>query len=572
MTSRQRQMSVQQILRNPFLAFPGILATVALASVAINLLMLTGPFFMLQVYDRVLPSNSPETLVALLVLVVILYTGLGVLELGRSRVLSRMSTRFALQLRETLLQAVMQVSLRKRQADQSAVGDFNRIAAFMGGPALSALFDGPLMIIYLVVLYFIHHYLFLLALVAALLLFAIAVLNHLLSRKPQQHAAQASSRMSTFFSSILRNMEVVRALGMTKPLQQRLHALHDRSLWWDAKTRDVVALLGSTSKALRLFLQSAMLALGAWLVLQQEISAGAMIMGTILLGRALQPVEQSIVHWRGFQQYRTALDNLRRFFQSYDEVKHPVTVPDTKPTGHLEVRELHVAAPGMKRPWLMNINFSLRPGQVLWVRGSNGSGKTMLARALAGVWAPAAGEIRLDGADIRIWPPEKLARLMGYLPQEPQLLAGSIAENICRFDPQAREEDIIEAARRAFVLDAIKAAGGFDRDVGPDGQYLSGGMRQRVALARAFYGNPLFYILDEPFANLDEQGQKALLQALKGLKHEEKTVVLIDHAPLAGKVADLRLTLENGRCKIMEAKQLPQEQYKTFQLGGTRRT
>ncbi len=550
---------IQEVLKRPFLQFPGILAFVGLASVGLNLLMLTGPLFMLQVYDRVLPSHSRDTLYALLVLVIFLYAALGVLDMGRARILSRMSTRMSLKLRDTIQDAVLRAALVRGEPVMEPVRDFSTMTAFMGGPALAILFDVPMMVIYLSVIYLLHPNMFLLAFAGALLLFGLAVLNHVLSADLQQKAANASANASRVLFSIMRAAETVIALGMRRPVFARLEQIQDKALWWETRARERISGMSALTRSFRLFLQSAMLALGAWNVLNDEMTGGMMIMGTILLGRTLQPVEQAITQWRAYQRYRIARDRLASFIERQDGLRTPAqeTRPEDRSRGHLVVEDLGVAPPGNRRPILRGVRFRLEPGQILWIVGANGSGKTLLARSLCGTLPVLSGRVLLDGADIAAWPEQERARLIGYLPQEVHLLEGSIAENIARFDPDAREEDVIAAARQAGVHEAIKRNGGYDRPVGPDGRWLSGGMRQRVALARTFYGDPVLAVLDEPFTALDAPGRKALAQALLALKEEGKALIVIDHMPALERIADLRLMLENGTARLQTATRNP---------------
>ena len=547
--------TAQEILKRPFLQFPGILAFVGLASVGLNLLMLTGPFFMLQVYDRVLPSHSRDTLYALLVLVIVLYAALGLLDMARARILSRMSTRMSLKMRDTIQNAVLRAALIRGEPVMEPMRNFSVMTAFMGGPALAVLFDVPMMVIYLSVIYLLHPNMFLLALSGAVLLFGLAVLNHVLSATLQQKAANASATSNRILSSIMQAAETVIGLGMRGPVLSRLGEIQDRALWWETRARERIASMAALTRAVRLLLQSAMLALGAWNVLNGEMTGGMMIMGTILLGRTLQPVEQAITQWRAYQRYRISRDRLVGFLE-HQEDHRPQSQemrPENAPRGHISVEDLVIAPPGVRKPLLRGVRFELEPGHILWVTGANGSGKTMLARSLCGLLPPLAGRILLDGAEIDAWPERERARLIGYLPQDIHLLEGTVAENIARFDPAAREEDVIAAAQRAGVHEAIKRNGGYDRPVGPDGKWLSGGMRQRVALARTFYGDPVLAILDEPFTALDPAGRKALTQALRALKEQGKALIVIDHMPMIERIADFRLLLEDGHARLQTA-------------------
>jgi ABC-type protease/lipase transport system fused ATPase/permease subunit len=308
--------------------------------------------------------------------------------------------------------------------------------------------------------------------------------------------------------------------------------------------------LAAVSRALRLLIQSGMLALGAWLVIRGEIGAGVMIAASIVLGRALQPIEMAITNWRAYQRYRLARKRLREALRETAGERRPETPPELKPKGALEVRALYAAPPGQRDPFLKNIGFGVPAGSILLVIGANGSGKTMLARLLAGVWRPLDGEILLDGADLRVWPRETLGRITGYVPQNVELLDGSIAENIARLDPEPDPEAVIRAAKAAGVHEEIKRMGGYDREVGPMGAFLSAGQRQRVALARALYGDPVLVILDEPRNGLDQAGVGELMRTLMRLKKDGRTVVLVEHDERFMKLADYVLLLHEGQVRI----------------------
>ncbi len=549
MARAQHEKTLAHALKHPLRAFPGVLAVVGLASLGVNLLMLTGPLFMLQIYDRVLPANSVETLLALLLLVVVLYVGLGGLDMARGRLLSRMAARLHARLRPQLYDVV---SLRALTEGESAASQpmqaFNSITGFLGGPALSVLFDVPMMLVFLGVMYMLHPWFLYFGLAAAVILFLIAVLNHLMSLEPQKQAMQAASRSSALLGAGLRHMEALKALGMRRRFYDRWAKEHDRVIFWDSRSRERISGFAAGSKAFRLLLQSLILALGAWLVIRGEITAGAMIVASILLGRALQPVEQSITLWQGYQRFRVARKRLLGFLRKQEDkgAARATVVPEDKPTGRLTVKELVAVPPGAERPALQGVMFNLPPGKLLWVTGANGSGKTTLARVCAGIWEPARGQVLLDDAELHAWPEEALGRLIGYVPQDPHLLDGTVAENIARFEEDPDEAEVLEAARRARVHHVMKAIGGYDVRVGVDGGRLPAGIRQRIALARAMYGDPVLLIMDEPASNLDAQGRRELLLALQELKERGRAILVIDHDPHIEAVADAVMVLQNG--------------------------
>ncbi len=407
-----------------------------------------------------------------------------------------------------------------------------------------------MMLVYLVVIYLFHPLLALYAVGAAVLLFALALANDLASRRPQQEAVDASEAAQKVLASGLRSLEAVLAMGMVSNLWRRWRERHDEALARQTVLRDRIFGLGSSSKALRLLVQSGILALGAWLVIRGDIGADVMIAASIVLGRALQPIETAITNWRAYQRYRLARRRLKKALRETGRERRAEMPPELEPRGALQVRGLYAAPPGRREPYLQNITFEVPAGSILLVMGANGSGKTMLARMLTGVWKPLDGEILLDGAELRTWPREALGRIIGYVPQNVELLDGTIAENIARLDPNPDPEDVVRAARAAGVHEEIKRIGGYERQVGPMGAFLSAGQRQRVALARALYGDPVLVILDEPRNGLDQTGVGELVQALIRLKKRRCTVVLVEHDERFLKLADYVLVLQDGQIRI----------------------
>ena len=525
---------------------------VALFSLGINVLMLTGPIFMLQVYRRVLPAQSTPTLLVLFGLVVLLYLTMAALDVIRSRVLGRVSGLLSGELRRPVFDAVLARTLASAGAPRSdnALREFEVITGFLSGVAITAFYDIPMMLVYLAVIYLFHPILAGYSVLAALALFGLALANDLLGRRPQEEAVRATEAAQKVLASGLRSLEAITALGMVENFWRRWQERHDEATARQMVLRDRIMDISALSRALRLLVQSGILALGAWLVILGEIGAGVMIAASIVLGRALQPVEVAITHWRAWQRYRLARERLKESLQEAVEERQARMPPELAPKGTLEVRGVYAAPPGQREPFLRNITFRVPAGSVLLVLGGNGSGKTMLARLLTGVWRPLDGEILLDGAEISTWPREHLGRIMGYVPQDVALMDGTIAENIARLDPDPEPEEVVRAAQAAGVHEDIKRMGGYERQVGPTGAYLSAGQRQRVALARALYGDPVLVILDEPRNGLDEAGVQALMRSIAGLKERGRTVVLIEHDERFLKLADYLLVLQEGEIRI----------------------
>jgi ATP-binding cassette, subfamily C, type I secretion system permease/ATPase len=535
-----------------------ILLGVGLFSGAINILALTGSFYMLQVYDRVLPSHSVPTLVGLSVLMAGLYVANGFLDFFRVRVMTRVGVRFDDQLREHVFSAVQLLPLRMRQGGDGLqpVRDLDQIRGFLSGLGPTAFFDMPWVPIYLGVVYLLHPALGAFAVAGALSLVCLTFLTDVKSAEPLKEAAKSASKRLAFGEAARRNAEVVRAMGLGGQLQKRWTELNDTHLSEQLKAADVVGGIGTLSKVLRLVLQSGMLGLGAYFVIRGELSAGAIIAGSIILSRALAPIETSIAHWRGFVSARQSYRRLVDLFQALavetgDKLELPV------PKASLTVENVSAAPPGAPRAVVHNVSFQLTAGDGLGIIGPSGSGKSTLARALVGVWRPApnGGVVRLDGASLDQWTPELLGRHIGYLPQSIELFEGTVAENIARFDRDAPDAAIVDAAQHAGVHDVIvRLPEGYQTQVGEAGLLLSAGQRQRIGLARALYGDPFFVVLDEPNSNLDHIGDVALTQAILSVRARSGIVIVIAHRPSALAAVDTVMALVDGRMQAFGPK------------------
>ena len=538
-------------LRSQSAAIPVIvrsaLLNTGLFSCIINLLMLTGPLFMLQVYDRVLTSRSLPTLVALTLLVAALFTFMGLLELVRSRILVRIGQRVDEEFGDKVFdQVITHALLRTPNIEGQPLRDLDSVRQFISGPGPFALFDAPWVPVYLAVIYLMHPWMGMLATVGAVLLLVFAVINEMATRKPMAEAAKTAMDAQSFADECRRNAEVIGAMGMLASIRRRWKALHDNSVGIQINASDRGGTVTSSSKAMRMFLQSAMLALGAFLAVGQEITPGTMIAGSIIMSRALAPLEQAITQWRGFLSFRGARQRLNLVLGGAGQTETLMPLPE--PVGSIAVEHLIVTAPQTNKTILQDINFDLDPGQALGVIGPTAAGKTTLARALVGVWPLAKGVVRLDGAPFDQWPAEQIGAYIGYLPQDVELFAGTVEENISRFHPEPDPEAIVEAAKHANVHELIlNLPDGYNTTIGEGGSVLSAGQRQRVALARALYNDPVFVVLDEPNANLDAEGEAALSKAIRSLKKRGCTVVVVAHRPGAVSDVDLLLFLREGR-------------------------
>ena len=527
--------------------YRGALTSVCVFSFFLNLLMLTGPLFMLQVYDRVLTSGSIPTLIALLILVTFMFTFIGLLEFVRSRVLARVARRVDEDLSAKALRAVVAHALRQtREVNSQPVRDLDSLRQFISGPAPSTLFDAPWTPVYLGIIFLLHMWLGLFALCGALVLFAVAILNEKLTRERLAKASGSSIESHALAEEGRRNAEVLRAMGMESAFQRKWQELHAKALGDQIKASDRTGEITSLSKAMRLFLQSAMLALGAYLAVNQEISPGTMIAASIILSRALQPVEQAITHWRGVLNVRRSFARLQQACAIVPDNELSMQLPP--PTGDITVEKLFVGAPGGEKPILQDISFKVEAGEALGIVGVTGSGKSTLIRALVGLWPAGKGSVRYGDATIDQWPPDVLGAHIGYLPQEVQLFSGTIAENIARMAESPDGDMVVAAAEAACVHETIlRMPDGYETRLGESGAVLSAGQRQRVGLARALYGTPRYVVLDEPNANLDSDGETALIKAIVSLKKGGCSVIVAAHRPSAITAVDRLLYLKSGR-------------------------
>lgn len=542
-----------------------LLGGLALLSAVINLLVLVPSLYMMQVYDRVLLSRNETTLLMLTLIAVALYAFSAFLEWIRGQVLVRISAGFDLQLGTRVFDAAFARNLRERDVNPSQqLNDLTQLRQFIAGPGLIALFDAPWLPVFVLVAFLFHPWFGVMTLLGALLLLALAAWNDRAVRAPLDEAGRIAWQANTYVNGSLRNAEVIQAMGMLSAMRQRWSALQQGLMEAQSRASDRGAAITAMSRCLRITGQSLALGLGALLVLEGQISPGMMIAMSVLLGRALAPVELIIGSWRHYGAARQAHGRLAALLVEQPEVAPGLPLP--APTGALRVEQLQVFAPGAEQPALNGVGFSLKAGEALAVIGGSGSGKSSLARALVGVWPIREGSIRLDGARLEQWPAEALGPHIGYLPQDIELFDGSVAENIARFG-DLDSPRIIEAARLAGVHELIlRLPLGYDTRLGPAGLGLSGGQRQRIALARTLYGQPRLLVMDEPNSNLDEAGEQALVRALTMMKARGCTVVVITHRMAVLEAVDQILLLRDGvvqlhgpRAQVLRALQGPRE-------------
>jgi len=508
--------------------------------------MLTGPIYMLQVYDRVLGSRSEATLIALTMLVAFLYGMMGLLDFARGRIMGRVGANFQARLDRRVFEAVLRKSAIVKD-DRSATGlrDLEAVQRLQTSPVLMALFDIPWTPLFLLGIFIFHPWLGALALGGGAVLVVIAIFNQTATNTPQMKSAHATFQSDAMSDQIRNEAELIRSLGMTGAAFNRWNQMRSAALGDQLKSADIGGGYSSLTKTLRLFLQSAMLGLGAYLVLQNELTPGAMIAGSILMGSALAPIELAIGQWGLVQRARKGWDSLATLLGEIPP--EPQKTPLPQPRARLEAQAVTVIPPGQQQASLRAVSFDIKPGSAVGVIGPSGAGKSTLARAITGVWRPAGGKIRLDGASLDNYEPDVLGHHIGYLPQRVQLFDGTIADNIARLDPNADPEKIVAAAKKAAAHDMIlKLPEGYDTVVTTTGGRLSGGQIQRIGLARAMYDDPVFLVLDEPNSNLDNEGSNALNAAIRAMKAEEKSVIIMAHRPAAIEECDTLLVLENG--------------------------
>lgn len=520
---------------------------VGVFSAFINLLMLTGPIYMLQVYDRVLVSRSVSTLVAISLLMAFLYFFMGLLDIFRSRVLIRLATWFEKTLGGRTFDVWLKQGLYGKSAERvQPLHDLSSLKQFMSGNALGAFFDIPWIIVYIGVIYMLHFSLGLIATFGAIIIFTIAIYNEIATRKPALEARKMRRIEQNIATQVYRNSETVVAMGMGGHMKGRWSAIGAQAEGDALLSSDRGGNATASTKAFRMFIQSAVLGAGGYLAVLNIITPGMMIAGSIIMGRALAPVQMAVGQWRSFNIARDAYKRLNKFYAVMPENEDTTSLP--KPTGKLSIENLFAGPPGAKMAVLQGLNFKLQPGDGLGVIGPSASGKSTLARMLVGVWSPQRGAVRLDGATFDQWDRDELGPHIGYLPQEVELFDGTIGENIGRFNPQASDEQIVRAARRAGVHELIlKFPDGYETRIGEGGAVLSGGQTQRIALARAIYGDPVLIIMDEPNANLDTEGDMALTRAIAGLRKEGKVVIVMTHRHSAIVAIDKLLMLRDGK-------------------------
>lgn len=537
---------VRDPLTRVLLSFKREFVTVGVFSLVVNLLMLTPTLYMLQVYDRVLMSQSLMTLLVVSLITLFLFGMMAFAEWARSLLLVRTGVKLDQALSQKVFRSSFLSYLNPSESDPAkAFGYLISLRQFMTGNGVFAFFDSPWVLIYIGVLFMLHPLLGVLAVAFALIQTSIAWYGHRLGKDVQAQAGESQAQAQKFMQSKLRNMEVLSSMGMVEGLYKRWQRLQHKALLQSGSAQQRVGMVSAVSKFVRYTQQSFSLGAGAWLVIHGEISPGAMIAGNVLMGRALAPIDLLVMSWPGFLSSKQAYERLRELM-SFEHKGRDKVLAEV-PMGRLKLEDLVVRVPGRDKPVLNGVGFEALPGTVTVVLGPSGSGKSTLARAMLGIWPDYQGSILLDDQSIAQWTRESLGAHLGYLPQDIELFDGTIAENIARIG-EVDSAKVIEAAQAAGLHQMIlRFPKGYDTRVGQAGSFLSGGQRQRIGLARALYGQPVLVVLDEPNANLDDEGENALLNAVLLLKQQGKTVVLISHRQGVLKVADRLVILHDGQ-------------------------
>ena len=546
MAIKIQKTDLQRALKN----CRGSFAIVGFFSLFVNLLMLVPSLYMLQLYDRVLASGSQVTLLMLTLLMVMLMVVMGALEWMRSAILVRVSNRIEMNLNQRLYDAVFRMSLYTggQGGSTQALNDLTNLRQFLTSAGVFAFFDAPWIPIYMFVMFAFHPVLGWMAVGGGLVLVVIAIINHKSTNPPLMEANKYQMAASGRTSASIRNAEVIESMGMLDNIRSLWLRNNIQSLSYQSKASQRAGFLANFSKTFRMLLQSLVLGAGAYLAINQEISPGLMIAGSILLGRALAPIDLMIGSWKGFISARQQYDRLNKLLSQIPRPEEKMALPD--PTGNLFLEAVVVAAPGSRNPIIKGIQLAVDAGESVAIVGPSGAGKSTLARAMLGIWPCLSGKVRLDGADIFSWNRARLGPHIGYLPQDIELFDGTISENIGRFG-DLDSDAVVKAAQMSGVHDLIlQFPDGYDTVIGATGGVLSGGQRQRIGLARAIYGDPVLVVLDEPNSNLDQQGELALAKALEQMNAKGITVIIVTHRPSILAQVDKLLVMKDGRTEM----------------------
>jgi ATP-binding cassette subfamily C exporter for protease/lipase/ATP-binding cassette subfamily C protein EexD len=520
-----------------------------LFSALINFILIVPALYMFQIYDSVLTSRSFDTLLVLSFIAVFFYLVMGFLEWARSQILVRLSNDFDNKLSDRTFQASFSAIINSGStAPSQYFNDLTTLRQFLTGTGFFAFFDAPWAFIYLVVIFIIHPALGIFSLIAQIIIFSTALLSEFVTKKPIQEANKAYQLANIFLQTSLRNAEVIEAMGIHENIKRKWRERYNKVIVLQTEGSEKAGRIQSINRFIRISAQSLILGSGAYLAINNIITPGMMIMASILMGRAMAPIDIIVGTWRQFVSARQAYRRLEELFTNYPPPEKRLPLP--VPTGKLKVENVVVVPPGSNKEVLKAVNFEANPGEIIAIIGPTASGKSSLAKTIVGVWKPFIGSIKLDGADLRLYNKEQLGKYIGYLPQDIEIFSGTVAENIARFG-EINMELVIKAAMIAGVHEMIlNFPNGYETEVGEAGGYLSGGQRQRIALARAIYGDPVLIVLDEPNSNLDEEGEIALMRALMILKKMKKTIFVISHKMNILSISDKIMLIGGGGIQL----------------------
>ena len=534
--------------QNLMQGFRGIVVFLFLMSGIINVLALTGSFYMLQIYDRALTSGSIPTLLALSALAIGLYLFQGVFDVIRSQILVRIGAKLDRKLAPLAHQVAIDMPRFGFSTSEALERgrDVDTVRGFLGSQGPVALFDLPWMPLYLIFVYILHPYLGMVTFAGAFVLTLLTIATELMTRRLSGATYHAAVARNAIADSNARNADILKAMGFAGRAVARFNKANQEHLELQTQTNDISGTFGAISRVLRMILQSSILGLGAYLTIQGDLSAGAIIAASVASARALAPVDLAISNWKGVVAARTAFRRIKETVVALANADKPMQLP--APTTSLKVEKMTVAAPSSGRVLLSEVEFEMKAGQALGVIGPSGGGKTTLVRALTGIWPSLRGSVRLDDAELTQWPDDVLGKYIGYLPQDVALLDGTIEENISRLEPTPDGRAIVDAARAAGIHEMIvRMPDGYRTQLGPQGASLSAGQRQRIGLARALYKNPFVVIMDEPNSNLDGEGEAALTEAIKGIRSRGGIAVVVAHRASALAAASHVAVIQNGK-------------------------
>lgn len=549
MAQKKQNKTARSELREAILVSKKSFIIVGFFSMIINILMLVPSLYMLQLYDRVVTSRSQETLIMLTLIVIVLYITMALLEVVRSKILVKIGNRLDAILSQRIFNTLFEVENRyPGKASSMSLNDLTQVRQFLTGNGLFAFFDAPWIPIYIAVLFLFHPYFGYFSIFAAIVLVAITVVNEYSTKEKLLEANNLSRSSTLYVDSNIRNAEVINAMGMNKNIQGIWEEKYYGFLNAQNEASNKAGIWSNASKSLRTLFQSLILGLGGYLAIKMEVSSGMMVAGSIIMGRALAPLDLIIGSWKGFSSARTSYNRLDALLRDFPKDKEYMKLPS--PQGQILLEGVVVVPPNASQPSIKGITMAINKGDVVGIIGPSAAGKSSLVRAILGLWPLVNGKARLDGADISQWNRVDLGEHIGYLPQDIELFEGTISQNIARFN-EVDPAKVVEAAQRAGVHEMIlRLPEGYDTKIGAGGVALSGGQRQRVGLARALYNNPVLVVLDEPNSNLDDQGELALIGAIKSLKEVNSTVIIITHRPGILQVTNKLAVIKQGMLEL----------------------